>query len=261
PVAPARAQSVRGAPAAAHPAMNRIEAMKAEKDGLEVSEDLVRFAREGWKTLGDDETERLKWVGVFQRKRTPGHFMMRVRMSNGIVTAAQVRLLGEITLEAGRASSRPIADITTRQQLQLRWVTIERVPDVIARLEAAGLSTLQTGMDNIRGIVGCPAVGLTPRELIDTSGIATAFQALFLGNKEFTNLPRKFNVTITGCLEHCTSGETQDISMTPALASGGDGDEIAGFNVAVGGKQGSGAPTLARPLDAFARPDDAAAAC
>src|SRR5436190_11818245 len=111
-------------------------------------------------------------------------------------------------------------------------------------------------MDNIRGIVGCPAVGLTPRELIDTSGIAAAFQALFLGNRAFTNLPRKFNVTITGCLEHCTGGETQDISMTPALVG-----DVAGFNLAVGGKQGSGGPTLAASLDAFVRPEEAAEVC
>ena len=236
--------------------MNKIETLKAEKDGLEITEDLVRFAREGWKTIAPDDTERLKWVGVFHRKPTPGHFMMRVRMPNGIVTAAQARLLGEITLEAGRASGRPIIDVTTRQQVQLRWVTIEKVPEVIARLEAAGLSSLQTGMDNIRGIVGCPATGLSPRELLDTSGIATAFQAIFLGNKDFTNLPRKFNVTITGCLEHCTGGETQDISLTPALAG-----EVAGFNVAVGGKQGSGGPVLAQALDAFVRPEDAAPLC
>ena len=236
--------------------MNKIETLKAEKDGLEVTEDLVRFAREGWKTIAPDDTERLKWVGVFHRKPTPGHFMMRVRMPNGIVTAAQARLLGEITLEAGRASGRPIIDVTTRQQVQLRWVTIEKVPEVIARLEAAGLSSLQTGMDNIRGIVGCPATGLSPRELLDTSGIATAFQVIFLGNKDFTNLPRKFNVTITGCLEHCTGGETQDISLTPALAG-----EVAGFNVAVGGKQGSGGPVLAQALDAFVRPEDAAPLC
>lgn len=236
--------------------MNKIEALKSEKDGLEVTEDLVRFAREGWKTIAPDDTERLKWVGVFHRKPTPGHFMMRVRMPNGIVTAAQARLLGEITVEAGRASGRPIADITTRQQVQLRWVTIEKVPEVIARLEAAGLSSLQTGMDNIRGIVGCPATGLTPGELLDTSGIAAAFQAIFLGNKDFTNLPRKFNVTITGCLEHCTGGETQDISLTPALSG-----DIAGFNVAVGGKQGSGGPVLAQALDAFVGPEAAAPLC
>ncbi|MBI2494419.1 MAG: ferredoxin--nitrite reductase [Candidatus Rokubacteria bacterium] len=236
--------------------MNRIEALKAEKDGLEVCEDLVRFAREGWKTIADDDKERLKWVGVFHRKPTPGHFMMRIRMPNGVVTAAQARLLGEITKTTGRN----VADVTTRQQVQLRWVTIEGVPDIVARLEAAGLSSLQTGMDNIRGIVGCAASGLTPRELFDTAPIAAAFQALFLGNKEFTNLPRKFNVSITGCLEHCTGGETQDISMTPARATL-DGAEVAGLNVAVGGKQGSGGPVFATSLDAFVRPDEAAEVC
>src|SRR3989475_28908 len=247
---------MRGAPALRGVTMNRIEAMKAEKDGLDVQEDLARFAREGWKTLGDDDKERLKWVGVFHRRPTPGHFMMRVRMPNGIVSAAQARLLGEITREAGRASGRPIADVTTRQQIQLRWVTLENVPEVIARLEAAGLSSVQTGMDNIRGIIGCPATGLTPGELLDTAPIATAFQKIFLGNKEFTNLPRKFNVTITGCLEHCTGGETQDISLTPAVT----GHE-PGFNLAAGGKKSSGRPVFPTPLDAFVRPDAAAGAC
>ena len=242
--------------AAAGGVMNRIEAMKAERDGLDAQEDLVRFAREGWKTLGDDDKERLKWVGVFHRRPTPGHFMMRVRMPNGIVTAAQARLLGEITLEAGRASGRPIADVTTRQQIQLRWVTLEQVPEVIARLEAAGLSTLQTGMDNIRGIIGCAATGLTPRELVDTAPIARTFQQIFLGNKAFTNLPRKFNVTITGCPDGCAGGETQDIAMTPARTG-----ERAGFNLAVGGKQGSGGPTFATSLDVFVAPDEAAEVC
>jgi ferredoxin-nitrite reductase len=237
-------------------AVNRIEALKAERDGLDVSEDLVRFAREGWRTIADDDKERLKWVGVFQRKPTPGHFMMRVRMPNGILTSAQARLLGEITKQSGRN----VADITTRQQVQLRWVTIEQVPEVMTRLEAAGLSTLQTGMDNIRGVVGCAATGLTPRELVDTAPIADAFQRIFLGNRAFTNLPRKFNVTITGCPDNCTGPETQDIGMTPARARI-DGEEVVGFNVFVGGKQGSGGPVLATSLDAFVRPDEAAPVC
>jgi len=236
--------------------MNKIETLKAERDGLDVSEDLVRFAREGWKTIGEDDKERLKWVGVFYRRPTPGHFMMRIRMANGIVTSAQARLLGEITKESGRN----VADVTTRQQVQLRWVTVEGVPEVMARLEAAGLSSLQTGMDNIRGIVGCPATGLAPTELLDTAPIAAAFQRIFLGNKAFTNLPRKFNVTITGCLEHCTGGETQDISMTPAFATFG-GEDVVGFNVAVGGKQGSGGPRFATALDAFVSSGEAAELC
>jgi ferredoxin-nitrite reductase len=236
--------------------VNRIEALKTARDGLDVQEDLARFAREGWRTIADDDKERLKWVGVFHRKPTPGHFMMRIRMPNGVLSAAQARLLGEITRESGRN----LADVTTRQQVQLRWLTIDGVPDVIARLEAAGLSSLQTGMDNIRGIVGCPATGLTPRELIDTAPIAAEFQRIFLGNREFTNLPRKFNVTITGCPDNCTPAETQDVAMTPALVTV-DGVDVRGFNVAVGGKQGSGGPTLAESLDAFVRPEEAAEVC
>lgn len=236
--------------------MNRIEALKAARDGLDVEGDLIRFAREGWRTIADDDKERLKWIGVFQRKPTPGHFMMRIRMPNGVLTSAQARLLGEITRQSGRN----VADLTTRQQVQLRWVTIEGVPETIARLEAAGLSSLQTGMDNIRGIVGCPAAGLTPKELVDTRPIASAFQRIFLGNREFTNLPRKFNVTITGCPDNCTTAETQDVAMTPAVAVV-DGAETVGFNLAVGGKQGSGGPTLATGLDAFVRPEEAAEVC
>ena len=231
------------------PPMNKIEALKSEKDGLEIQDDLVRFAREGWKTIGEDDKERLKWVGVFMRRPTPGHAMMRIRMPNGVVSASQVRLLAQLTRESGRT----IADVTTRQQLQLRWVTVERVPEIMRRLEVAGLSSLQTGMDNIRGIIGCPATGLTPGELIDTVPIAREFQRIFLRNKEFTNLPRKFNVTITGCREHCTGGETQDISMTPAVADL-HGVETPGFNVAVGGKQGSGAPWWRRPSTSSCAP-------
>src|SRR5438093_444995 len=118
-LAAAGAEGVRGATAASggDRGVNKIEALKAARDGLDVTEDLARFAREGWKTIGDDDKESLKWVGVFLRRPTPGHFMMRVRMPNGILTTDQVRLLAQITRESGRS----IADITTRQQLQLRW--------------------------------------------------------------------------------------------------------------------------------------------
>src|SRR5262249_23163284 len=159
-----------------------------------------------------------------------------------------------------RERGRKIGEGTRGQQIQLRWVTIEQVPSVIGRLEVVGLSSLQTGMDNIRGIVGCPATGLTPNELLDTTSIATDFQRIFLGNREFTNLPPNFNVTTTGCPDNCTTAETQDIAMTPAISEDG-GHAIVGFNLAVGGKQGSGGPTFATPLDAFVRPDEAAEVC
>jgi len=236
--------------------VNKIEALKTAKDGLDVTEDLARFARDGWRTIGDDDKERLKWAGVFLRKPTPGRFMMRVRMPNGVLTSSQARVLAALTKEGDGK----VADVTTRQQIQLRGVVIERVPEIIAQLEAVGLSSLQTGMDNIRGIVGCPATGLTPGELVDTAPIAAEFQRIFLGNKAFTNLPRKFNVTISGCPDNCTDAATQDIAMTPAVWVSG-ATEVVGFNLSVGGKQGSGGPVFAAPCDVFVRPDEAASLC
>src|SRR2546426_10843349 len=132
--------------------MNKIEQIKAEKGGLEVGRDIPRFAELGVDAIEEGNLERLKWWGIFFRKHTPGHFMMRIRIPNGITSATQLRAIGGIANKFGRST----VDITTRQQVQLRWITIERVPEILARLCEVGLVTLQTGMDNIRNIVGCP---------------------------------------------------------------------------------------------------------
>jgi ferredoxin-nitrite reductase len=236
--------------------MNKIEEYKKEKDGLDVIADVPRFAAEGWESISDGDRERLKWAGVFFRRQTPGHFMMRIRIPNGIATATQLRTIGEITAEFGKG----FADITTRQQIQLRWFKIENVPGIWERLWMAGLVSLQTGMDNIRNVVGCPVAGLTPNELFDASPVVQEFTRMFVGNKAYTNLPRKFNVTITACKEACTHAEAQDIALTPATKQI-EGIEVNGFNVAVGGKMGSGGYRVASPLDLFVAPEDAAAIC
>jgi ferredoxin-nitrite reductase len=144
--------------------------------------------------------------------------------------------------------------------MQMRWFTIADVPDIWQRLAAVGLCTKQTGMDNIRNICGCPVAGLTPHEMLDASAVAREFTHLFLDNKAFTNLPRKFNVTITGCMENCCHAETQDIGLVPSVRDL-EGQSVAGFNVAVGGKQGSGGFTPAASLNVFVRPQDAARLC
>ena len=236
--------------------MNKIEAYKEEKNGLDVKEDLPRYASEGWETISDGDKERLKWLGVFFRRQTPGHFMMRLRIPNGISNSAQFRAIAGISGDFGR----DFADLTTRQQIQLRWFQIDQVQSIWDRLEAVGLVSLQTGMDNIRGIVGCPVAGLTPNELFDASGVVREYNDIFVGNREFTDLPRKFNVTITGCLDNCTHAVTQDIALTPAVRAIA-GREVQGFNVAVGGKQGSGGFRPATDLDVFVLPRDAAVLC
>lgn len=236
--------------------MNKFERLKALKDGLDVWPDLERYAREGWQAITEDDKVRLKWYGVFFRKHTPSYFMVRIRITNGIASAEQLRAIAALTREFGRAE----LDITTRQQIQVRWLRIEQVPTALRRLAAVGLETRQTGMDNVRNIIGCPLAGLTPHELFDTAPIASALVKRFLGNREFTNLPRKFNVTITACTDNCVALESQDLSLGPAVKLV-DGNVRAGFNVLVGGKMGSGGFAPAHPLDVFVLPEHAADLC
>ena len=236
--------------------MNKIEEYKKEKDGLDILPEVPRYAAEGWEAITDGDKERLKWAGVFFRKQTPGNFMMRVRIPNGITSATQFRTLAEISEEFGKG----FCDITTRQQIQLRWFKIENVPEIWRRLDMVGLVSLQTGMDNIRNVVGCPVAGLTPNELFDASPVVRQFTGIFVGKKEYTNLPRKFNVTITACKENCSHAETQDLALTPASKEI-EGKVVNGFNVAVGGKMGSGGYRMASPLDLFVTQAEAAEMC
>ena len=236
--------------------MNKIEDYKREKDGLDVLADLPRYAREGWETIPESDRERLKWLGVFFRRQTPGSFMMRLRFTHGVSNAAQFRVIAALSRDFGKG----FVDLTTRQQIQLRWFGIEQVPEIWQRLAAVNLTSWQTGMDNIRGVVGCPLSGLTPNELFDAGPAAREYTAMFLGDRAFTNLPRKFNVVITACLDHCCYAITQDIALTPAVRQDG-GDTIKGFNAAVGGKLGSGGFQPASPLDVFVSLEQAAQLC
>ena len=236
--------------------MNKVEAMKSVKDGLEVVNDIANYAAGGWESIPETERDRLKWAGVFFRRQTPGRFMMRVRITNGISNSDQFRALAEISDDYGK----DFGDLTTRQQIQLREFSIDDVPDIWERLNKVGLVSLKTGMDNIRTVVGCPVAGLTPNELLDASPVAREFTDTFVGNRQYTNLPRKFNVAITGCLDNCLHTSNQDVALTPAVTEIG-GSEVPGFNVAVGGKMGSGGYTPNTPLDLFVRPEEAAGIC
>jgi ferredoxin-nitrite reductase len=236
--------------------MNKIEALKLEQDGLDVRERIARYAQTGWESITEDDVQRLKWCGLFLRNPTPGFFMIRVRIPNGMTSSYQVRALATIAAKYGNS----LLDITTRQQIQLRHIRIESVPAVFDALEAVGLTSLQTGMDNIRNVMGCAVAGLNPNESFDASPVAKAFTDEFIGNRAFTNLPRKFNVVITGCPENCVHAETQDLALIPAERIIAD-ERHLGFNILVGGKLGSGGYRIATPLDVFVRPEEAVEVC
>src|SRR3954454_25147256 len=118
--------------------MNKIEEYKKEKDGLDILHDLPRYAANDWQAITDGDKERLKWAGIFFRRQTPGRFMMRLRFANGLMNAPQLRTIGEISRDFGKG----FADITTRQQMQLREFTINDVPEICRRLGAVGLISL-----------------------------------------------------------------------------------------------------------------------
>jgi ferredoxin-nitrite reductase len=214
-------------------------------NGLRIRECLPEIIERGSAALTPAEKELLKWVGVFFRRPTPGKFMMRVRMPNGFVSSAQLRAVADLSRRLGNS----VLDITTRQQLELRGFTLDSVPAIWEKLRGVDLRSLQTGIDNIRNINGCALAGLTPHELFDASPVVQELDRLFVGadgNPEFANLPRKLNITITGCLDNCTHNESQDIALVPARKGG-----RLGFNVLVGGKMGSGGFTIASSLNVF----------
>ena len=229
------------------PGANSVEGFKASVggDGLRILEHLPEIIRRGAESLTAAEKELLKWLGVFYRRPTPGKFMMRIRMPNGFVNSEQLRTIAELS----RLMGDNVLDITTRQQVELRGFTLDCIPAIWQKLRGLDLRSLQTGMDNVRNINGCALAGLTPNELFDASPVVEELDRIIVGsegNPEFTNLPRKLNITVTGCLDNCTHNESQDIALVPAKKGG-----RAGFNVLVGGKMGSGGFTIASPLNVF----------
>jgi ferredoxin-nitrite reductase len=236
-------------------AANAIEGYKASMggNGLRIRDYLPEIIQRGHAAMTPAEKELLKWVGVFFRRPTPGRFMMRVRMPNGIADSRQLRAIADLSRRLGNN----VLDITTRQQIELRGFTLDSIPEIWERLRGVDLGSLQTGIDNVRNINGCPLAGLTPNELFDAAHVVQELNRIIVGregNPEFADLPRKFNITVTGCLDNCTHNESQDLALVPAKKGG-----RFGFNVLVGGKMGSGGFTVASSLNVFVEVFQAAA--
>jgi len=233
--------------------LNKFEKFKAEKDGLAVKSELEKFASLGWESVDEtDLTQRLKWLGIFFRPVTPGKFMLRLRVPNGILSSQKLKVLAEVVQRYGDDGS---ADITTRQNLQLRGIRLEDIPDIFSRFEAVGLTSMQSGMDNVRNITGSPVAGIDANELIDTRGLVKQLQDMITdrgeGNPEFTNLPRKFNIAVEGGRDNSVHAEINDIAFVPAYRDG-----QLGFNVLVGGFFSARRCEAAVPLNAWVAPGD-----
>jgi len=231
--------------------LNKIEQNKAEKDGLLVGSEIEHFAKIGWEQVDETDLQlRLKWYGMFWRPKTPGLFMLRLRIPNGVLSAQQLRVVASIVERYGDNGS---CDITTRQNLQLRGVLLADLPEILKRLKEAGLSTIQSGFDNPRNVTGNPLAGIDPHEIVDTRPYTTKLQTFLTnngeGNPDYSNLPRKWNTAVAGAKDNFLLHN--DIVFHPV-----ERDGVLGFGVWIGGILSSQMNAYAVPLNAWVRPDE-----
>ncbi|MBX3444833.1 MAG: precorrin-3B synthase [Planctomyces sp.] len=227
---------------------NPVEVWKAEKHGLDAWEDIERHAsaRTPMSDIDAADLERMKWHGFFYRKRDePGRYMNRIRVTANELSAEQAREIAYLAYEYGHG----IIDVTTRANLQVQGLEISDVPKFRERLERVGLTSKQTGHDNIRNVFGHPFSGLLPDELIDTRALCHEVTALFIDNREYSDLPRKLNICFNGTEHHPAHFWTQDVSF---LATEVDGEAL--FHLLLAGTQGQN-PHLAWHVPVLVAPE------
>ncbi|MGN7469780.1 nitrite/sulfite reductase [Brevibacillus sp. SAFN-007a] len=233
------------------PSLNKMELTKLEKDGLDVIETIINtYSKEGFESIEPSDMDRFKWAGVYQQRPKDGHFMMRVRIPGGIMTSEQARVLAKIAQDYGR----DLVDVTTRQAVQFHWLTVETLADIFDRLAAVGLSSFEACGDCPRQIMGNPLAGIDPHEVLDTRPIVAELETFFLLNRDFSNLPRKYKMSISANIYNAAHAQINDLAFTPAkkLIAG---EDVIGFHVWVGGGL-SAKPYLAKRLDVFVRPEE-----
>lgn len=244
--------------------LNKNEENKKNDDGLNVRDRIVNvYAKGGFDSIDPaDLRGRFRWFGLYTQ-RAPGidggktavlepeelddrYFMLRVRIDGGQLSVAQLRAIAEISRDYGRDT----ADVTDRQNVQYHWIRIEDVPAIWEKLESVGLSTTEACGDTPRVIMGCPVSGVAEEEVLDPSEQIRRIHDEHIGSPEFSNLPRKFKTSLSGCTVHCVNHEINDVAFVGVRNEAGE----AGYDLFVGGGLATN-PMFAKRLGAFVRPD------
>jgi sulfite reductase beta subunit-like hemoprotein len=220
---------------------NPVERLKREKAPLGIREELPALIAAGYEAVAEEDIVRLQWWGLYHDKPKVGTFMLRIKLPSGHLTPAKLRAIGEVSNEFGRGDG----ELATRQNIQLHWLELARLPDVFAHLDAAGITTAGGCGDTVRNITGCPVQGLDADELFDCSGVVEKAAGFFYGNPDFANLPRKHKYTIAACADRCNAPEINCIALVGAMHEGREG-----FAVRVGGGLSS-VPRLSRDMGVF----------
>ncbi|WP_225799046.1 nitrite/sulfite reductase [Streptomyces sp. NK15101] len=225
--------------------LNGNEQFKKDDDGLNVRTRIETvYSKRGFDSIDPNDLRgRMRWWGLYtQRKQgldgtktgvlepeelDDEYFMLRVRIDGGRLTTEQLRVIGEISEEFARGT----ADITDRQNVQYHWIRIEDVPEIWNRLEAVGLSTTEACGDTPRVILGSPVAGIAADEIIDGTPAIDEIQRRIVGNKDFSNLPRKFKSAVSGSPLLDVAHEINDIAFVGVEHP----EHGPGFDVWVGG--------------------------
>jgi sulfite reductase (ferredoxin) len=247
--------------------LNPNERAKRDDDGLNVRRRIIDiYQHTGFAGIDPaDLRSRMRWYGLYTQ-RAPGipggrtailepedledeYFMMRIRIDGGALLADQLAVIGEVASTYGR----DVADITDRQNVQLHWVQIEDVPAIWEALESVGLSTTEACGDTPRVMLGCPLEGVAEDSVLDAGPALRSVIDTYLGDPAFSNLPRKFKTSISGCARHCTNHEINDVAFVGVVGPGG----TPGFDLWVGGGLSTN-PMFGQRIGVFVEPDDVA---
>ena len=220
--------------------INKIEKIKMLKTPMEAFVQLESYAEHGYDAIPDeDKSYFLKCFGIYDRPATPKQFMIRVRIPGGQLSQEQAVAIGE----AARDYGKDYIDITTRMQIELRYLDIENIPTLMKKLEGVGISIYQTGVDNFLNILNDPLDGIGQDNILPSQPLLEKLQGQFLNNWEWISaLPRKFNTSITGSTANRSNAFGHDCSLVLAQKDG-----IYGYNLYLGGKVGQ----VAKSADIF----------
>lgn len=265
--------------------INKVEAVKLAKDGVDVWEDIFRYGKADaapldetkaaaflasggipehlaaaarHEAIPEDDYIRMRWYGIYQQLPNNGYHMMRIRIPNGFLTPVQLREIADLT----DTYARSFGDVTTRQCIQLHWLTIDSFGEILPRLERVGLVSKFACGDTPRNVVGCPLAGLLAAEHMDATHAVEAVNELFLkGNKEFSNFPRKFKTALAGCHLHCHQPQINDIGVFGVTRKNPQtGQEQRGYGIIVGGGL-STQPYIGQSLRVFVTEEQLPAVC
>jgi len=226
---------------------NSVEKIKKEKLPFDLIDEIPQLVATPYEAIPEDDILRLQWWGLYHDKPKIGQFMMRVKLAGGLVTPAQLDVIGRISRDFGQNTG----EITTRQDVQIHCIELPALVEVFARLKEVGLTTAGACGDILRNITSCPVAGIDPEELFDVRPVLQELVDFFYGNRDYSDLPRKHKWTLSACPYHCNAPEIHDVGLI-----GTEQDGEPGFAIVVGGGL-STAPRIARSFGVFVRPGEA----